>query len=64
MCELPFDLPALQLTMAWHARNDVDAAQHWLRESIAAVAAMHGGAPTPAADGTTASKPARKRARR
>lgn len=41
MFELPFDVPELELTMAWHARNDADAAQGWLRESIAAVAAKH-----------------------
>lgn len=40
--ELPFEFPELKLTLAWHARNDADAAQGWLRESIVAVAATHG----------------------
>ena len=51
--ELPFELPELELTMAWHARNDADAAQSWLRESIAAVAAVHGGAQMPGTDRAT-----------
>jgi LysR family transcriptional activator of mexEF-oprN operon len=63
LCELPFDLPELQLTMAWHSRNDADAAQGWLRESIVAVAAMHGGAPTLATDGSASPGSARKRPR-
>ena len=46
--ELPFELPPLHLTLAWHGRSDADAAQGWLRESIAAVAAEHA-APRPAA---------------
>lgn len=40
--ELPFELPELRLTLAWHARNNADAAQSWLRESIASVSAQHG----------------------
>lgn len=37
--ELPFAVPALRLTLAWHERNHADAAQVWLRDSIAALAA-------------------------
>lgn len=62
MFELPFDLPELELTMAWHARNDADAAQSWLREAISAVAAMEGGAQMLATNGSPASRWA-KRAR-
>jgi DNA-binding transcriptional LysR family regulator len=42
--ELPFELPELRLTLAWLARTNADAAQCWLRESIAAVSAQHGNA--------------------
>ncbi len=38
--ELPFESPKLQLTLVWHARNNADVAQGWLRESIATVAAL------------------------
>jgi DNA-binding transcriptional LysR family regulator len=40
LLELPFDLPELRLTLAWHSRNHADAAQGWLREAVAQVARL------------------------
>ena len=43
--ELPFEMPPLQLTLAWHPRSHADAAQGWLRDAIAEAAAQHAHAP-------------------
>ena len=32
--EIPLELPALDLSMAWHPRYDADAAHQWLRECV------------------------------
>jgi DNA-binding transcriptional LysR family regulator len=32
LLDLPFDMPALQLAMAWHPRAQEDAGAVWLRE--------------------------------
>ena len=37
MLELPFETPAFELELAWHASVDVDPANEWLREVIAAL---------------------------
>lgn len=35
--EIPAELPAMDLSQAWHVRHDLDGAHQWLREQIAAV---------------------------
>jgi DNA-binding transcriptional LysR family regulator len=35
---LPFEMPLLSIAMLWHLRHERDAAQRWLRETIARVA--------------------------
>jgi DNA-binding transcriptional LysR family regulator len=32
--DLPFDLPAIEVSMLWHRRHDHDAGQRWLRELL------------------------------
>ncbi|MEI4272983.1 LysR family transcriptional regulator [Klenkia sp. LSe6-5] len=44
--EVPVDLPALTVSLAWHLRQDADPAHRWLRSCVSAVA---GGPPAAAA---------------
>lgn len=32
--EVPLPLPALEVAMAWHPRNDADPAHLWLRDRV------------------------------
>ena len=34
VCELPFDLGPMQVTMLWHMRHDAEPAHRWLRERV------------------------------
>jgi DNA-binding transcriptional LysR family regulator len=34
MFDIPLALPTLELSIAWHPRNDADAAQRWLRQCV------------------------------
>ncbi len=36
-CNVPFDIPPLEVAMYWHARQDPDPAHQWLRTSMAAL---------------------------
>jgi DNA-binding transcriptional LysR family regulator len=35
---LPFEMPRIEIALLWHRRHERDAAQRWLRETIASVA--------------------------
>ncbi|MGW4897917.1 LysR family transcriptional regulator [Kitasatospora sp. NPDC004240] len=39
--EIPLDLPAVDIGMAWHPRNDADPAHRWLRAVVHEVVAGH-----------------------
>ena len=38
-CELPLELPPVQVDMLWHRRNDAHPAQRWLRAAVSSAAA-------------------------
>jgi DNA-binding transcriptional LysR family regulator len=39
VCELPFDLPGIDVGMLWHGRHDANPAQRWLRQAVVDAAA-------------------------
>ncbi len=41
---LPFELPAIDVSMVWHRRHESDTAQRWLRDTVSRVAAQISGA--------------------
>jgi DNA-binding transcriptional LysR family regulator len=38
--DLPFELPGIDVSMLWHRRHEQDAAQRWLRDTLARTAAQ------------------------
>ncbi len=38
VCDLPFELPRIDVGLLWHRRHENDSAQRWLRETIAVAA--------------------------